>query len=177
MIKTVNLWAGPGAGKSTTAAGLFFVMKTMGLKVELVTEYAKELTYRKAWHLLGNQQHVTREQTRRQRILQGQVDWIVTDSPIPLGLHYAKGTEHDTPELREFIEEQFFCFHENVNFFITRCKPYAPYGRRQSEASARAVDDSLRGIIADLGIDCIDVPGDKAAPAIIIHHLEKQGLL
>ena len=44
-MKVINLWGGPGCGKSTTAAGLFSIMKMRGHKVELVTEYAKELTY------------------------------------------------------------------------------------------------------------------------------------
>jgi hypothetical protein len=43
-MKVINLWAGPGAGKSTTAAGLF-LMKLTGRRVELVTEYAKEVVY------------------------------------------------------------------------------------------------------------------------------------
>jgi dephospho-CoA kinase len=34
-MRVINLAAGPGAGKSTTAAGLFNIMKLKGLKVEL----------------------------------------------------------------------------------------------------------------------------------------------
>ncbi len=44
-LKVINLWAGPGAGKSTTAAGLFNLMKIRGYNVELVTEFAKEMVY------------------------------------------------------------------------------------------------------------------------------------
>lgn len=43
MTSVINLIGGPGSGKSTTAAGLFFRMKSMGVRCELVTEYAKEL--------------------------------------------------------------------------------------------------------------------------------------
>jgi len=39
--KVINLFAGPGAGKSTTAAGLFAEMKRANVDVELVTEYVK----------------------------------------------------------------------------------------------------------------------------------------
>ncbi len=32
----INFFAGPGSGKSTTAAGVFFTLKTAGQKAELV---------------------------------------------------------------------------------------------------------------------------------------------
>ena len=47
MTKVINLFGGPGAGKSTTAAGLFYEMKVRDIKCELVTEYAKDMTYEK----------------------------------------------------------------------------------------------------------------------------------
>ena len=40
-MKVINLFAGPGAGKSTTAAGLFHLMKIAGMNVELVTEFSR----------------------------------------------------------------------------------------------------------------------------------------
>ena len=43
----INIFGGPGVGKSTVAADLFVIMKKEGYSVELVTEYAKELTYEK----------------------------------------------------------------------------------------------------------------------------------
>lgn len=73
-MKLINLYGGPGTGKSTTRSGLFCLMKRAGLKVEEVTEYAKDLTYEESWALLKNQQHVTGEQDRRQRRLLGKVD-------------------------------------------------------------------------------------------------------
>lgn len=62
MSLVINLIGGPGAGKSTTAAGLFFLMKCAGLKVELVTEFAKELSYDENWADLKKQLYVLAEQ-------------------------------------------------------------------------------------------------------------------
>ena len=64
MSYVINLVGGPGSGKSTTAAGLFFLMKIRGLRCELVTEYAKELSYDKNWSDLKRQLHVLAEQER-----------------------------------------------------------------------------------------------------------------
>jgi len=38
----VNLFAGPGTGKSTTMAGLFSELKFMGVNCEQAPEFAKE---------------------------------------------------------------------------------------------------------------------------------------
>lgn len=42
----INIWAGPGAGKSTTAAETFALCKKAGLGVELRTEYVKDWAWR-----------------------------------------------------------------------------------------------------------------------------------
>lgn len=86
MSFVINLIGGPGAGKSTTAAGVFFLLKLLNVRCELVTEFAKELTYDENWSDLKRQLYVTAEQERRQRRLVDKVDFIVTDSPLLLGV-------------------------------------------------------------------------------------------
>lgn len=41
----VNLYGGPGVGKSTGAAYVFARLKEAGVVAELVTEFAKDLTW------------------------------------------------------------------------------------------------------------------------------------
>lgn len=43
----INLFAGPGAGKSTTAARLFSTLKLRGKNAELVQEFAKGAAWEK----------------------------------------------------------------------------------------------------------------------------------
>ena len=38
----VNLFAGPGSGKSTTCAGVFAKLKLAGVNCEMALEYAKD---------------------------------------------------------------------------------------------------------------------------------------
>ena len=54
----VNLYGGPGSGKSTTAAGIFSELKMLGLNTELVTEYAKDKVWEKHESILDNQIYV-----------------------------------------------------------------------------------------------------------------------
>lgn len=45
MTIFINFLGEPSAGKSTIAAGLYFLMKKRRYSVEIVTEYAKDLIY------------------------------------------------------------------------------------------------------------------------------------
>lgn len=142
-LTVINLWAGPGAGKSTTAAGLFNLMKTLGLRVELVTEYAKDLTYKRDYGSLRNQLMILAQQDDRLRRLVGQVDFAITDSPLPLGEAYM------TPEYEGWLPaavKAAYSRYTNYDFFVLRDKEYQPYGRNQTESEARALDH----VIADI---------------------------
>jgi len=164
-MRVINLFGGPGAGKSTTAAGLFFLMKSRGHKVELITEYAKELTYEKRYTQLSCQLAVTGEQYSRQFRLNGQIDYLITDSPLLLGAIYAKTQWEAEAAMSAFLE------FDNENFFIVRSKEYQPYGRRESEESARSVCGKIKHILVYEGFPYWNIPGNENAPEEIYTHL------
>ena len=88
-LNVINLFGGPGCGKSTTAAGLFHLMKLNEMNVELVTEYAKDLTWEERFGTLANDQlYVFAKQQKRLQVLKNKVRYVVTDSPLILGLSY-----------------------------------------------------------------------------------------
>ena len=90
----INLWGGPGAGKSTVAAELFVCLrKHTKANVELTNEFATELCFEQAKanlkdypYLLGNQWH------RIWRLEQLKVDVAISDSPIGLGVAHLENT-------------------------------------------------------------------------------------
>ncbi len=166
-MKVINLWGGPGSGKSTTRAGLFYQMKLRQLKVEEAPEYAKELSYEKNFVALQNQWKVTGEQARRIRILRNDCDYAISDSPLPLGIIYADG-EYDSDWYRDAVWGMFDSF-DNINIYIERVKPYQPFGRNQSEDEARIKDREIRRLAGDR-IDYF-VPGDELAVGRILGFL------
>lgn len=157
-LKVINFWAGPGAGKSTTAAGVFSRLKQIGYQAELVTEYAKDLTWEGRHNVLADQLYVTAKQNRKlQRLVDHNLDYVVTDSPVLLGYHYS------TPDYlggtyRQMLFE-LWNGYDNLSFFIRREKKYNPVGRNQTEQEAREIDDNIRSFLNDNNIPFQEVPG------------------
>lgn len=139
----VNIYGGPGAGKSTTAAGVFSQLKLKGINCELVTEYAKDLTYERRHNTLENQIYVFAKQYHRiHRVLSHDVDFIITDSPILLSLAYLQDNSVAAAEFRSLVK----AVHESMNtldYKILRVKPYKKYGRSQNEEEAVSIDTKI----------------------------------
>jgi hypothetical protein len=164
-MKVINLFGGPGSGKSTTASGLFFKMKMSGKinSVELVTEFAKDLVYAGRLKELRpeNQMYITAKQYSRLHRLIGNVDYVITDSPIIQGLLYTSWNYF--PSFKPLVKEIFESF-ENINIFLNRTKPYNTYGRTQTEEEADIVSMNISIFLNDNNIPYTTIDGDKNAP-------------
>jgi len=112
--KVVNLFGGPGVGKSVLAAGLTYEIASRGVHVELVDEFAKQLTWEDRRTELENQVYVFAQQHRKIQRLVGKVPFVVTDSPLLSGIVYTKPGMYLA--LRDLVEE-VFDYYENINFF------------------------------------------------------------
>lgn len=145
-------------------------MKLMGLKAELVTEFAKELVYSENHTDLNNQLLILAEQDRRMRRLVGEVDYIITDSPLLLTTVYNREGTYEG----EWFTEAARALHRsyvNANFFILREKPYQQYGRSQTEDEAREYDLIIDQALRAVGRGTKYVPGNEKAPDAILGHL------
>ena len=148
----VNLFAGPGAGKTTCAWEIASKLKKLGYVTEYVSEYAKELVWDGRADLLDgstvNQRAVYAEQKRRIDRLVGKVDFIVTDSPALLSKTYLR--ERDAQFEKEIVED----FHSYHNFciFVERGAHYEQEGRLQTEAESKELDKSIKALLEENGI-------------------------
>lgn len=168
-MKVINLFGGPGAGKSTTAAGVFWLLKNRGLRVELVTEYAKALAWAKRGAELTDQFYIYAKQHHRQHVLKGQVDFVVTDSPLLLTLLYAGDLE--VSSYSDYVVDNWHTY-DNVNFFIKRVKPFHQEGRWESEEAAKQMDQRQRNMLNDLAIPYREIDGDEYSAQDIVRILE-----
>lgn len=150
-LKVISLWAGPGAGKSTAAAGLFARMKRLRFHCELVTEYAKDLTYEKNYIALRNQMNVLGEQSYRIARLAGQTEYVITDSPLPLSLIYCKPEERDVlePIVRHLWEQ-----NDNISLVLKRTDaPFVTYGRNETLEQAKNLDTLIHALALKFGAE------------------------
>lgn len=136
----VNLFAGPGAGKSTGAAYIFSKLKMDGYDCEYVSEFAKDKVWENNGEVFKSQFYITGKQVFKIKRCCGKVDIIVTDSPIAIGAMYLKDDEE---MLGKAILEEFGKYN-NLNLFINRVKKYNPNGRNQTEDEAKEIDKRMK---------------------------------
>lgn len=111
----VNFYGGAGAGKSTTAAGVFSRLKRDGYNCELITEYAKDLVYDKAWSELSDQIAIFAVQNHRLRRLRGKIDIVICEAPLLHNLVYGNESE----AFRNLVWHEYNQYN-NINFFLHR---------------------------------------------------------
>lgn len=140
-MKVINLFGGPGIGKSTIAADLFALMKREGASVELVNEYAKEITWEGHLSYLEDEFYVLAHQNRRLVRLKGKVDYVITDSPILLGLAYVPPSYYPN-YFNKFIHEVWNSY-DNINFVLERGTEYVEAGRNQNATVAIEKDEMM----------------------------------
>jgi ABC-type oligopeptide transport system ATPase subunit len=169
-MKVINLWGGPGCGKSTTASGLFHLMKLRGHKVELVTEFAKELTYDENWDMLTRQEKILEEQYARQQRLISHVDYAITDSPLPLNIIYARPELKINDFFSSWVMDLYNQF-DNFNIMLKRVKPYSHYGRKESSETAKNIDKQCITLLDSLQVPYDWVLGDEDSQVIIYNML------
>jgi RecA/RadA recombinase len=141
-MKVINLFGGPGVGKSTVAADLFAMMKREGHNVELVNEYAKEVTWEGHFSYLDDEFYILAHQNRRLVRLKDKVDFVITDSPILLGLAYTP-PDYYPQYFSKFIHEVWNSY-TNINIVLQReFKKYIEAGRNQKYEEALVKDKMM----------------------------------
>jgi hypothetical protein len=152
----VNMFAGPGTGKSTSAAAVFSLLKMHDVNAELITEFAKDLTWEERHRTLDNQYYIWAKQHHRMWRIKDQVEVIVTDSPLILSLVYGQKTsEYFNALVLESFEE-----FNNMNYTLIRMKKFNPRGRNQTYAESKGLDLEIIQKLHDLNIRSKLVPGN-----------------
>lgn len=135
----VNMFAGPGCGKSTVSASVFGLLKLHGVNSELITEFAKDLAWEQRTKTFENQYYIWAKQYHKLWRVGDQVDVVITDSPFLLSLVYGE----NKPESFKNLVREIFDEFNNVNYYLIRVKPYEQAGRNQDEEEAKELDESV----------------------------------
>lgn len=173
-MKVINFFGGPGAGKSTAAAGLFYEMKKLWLNAELVTEFAKELVWSGSAHLLSDQNFVFAQQEHRLSRLSDKIDIAISDSPLILSAFYAP---EDYPISFKQAVFDFFSMYDNVNILVRRSHHYAAPGRLQNEEESDSLAASMEEFLQANGIPYYAITASDTNPRYLIHWLCEELLI
>lgn len=156
MTVVINFYGGPGTGKSTSAAYTYALLKGRGDNAELVREYVKEWAWEGRRINAYDQLYFLGKQLRKESLLYGHVSHIVTDSPVLLGVFYAR--RYSPPAIARGVEAAAIAYyqqaaadgHHHYHVMLDRSKTYNPAGRYQSESEARALDGGIRDVLSEL---------------------------
>lgn len=146
--KVINLFGGPGVGKSTIASGLFYHMKMNGFKVEYATEWIKDKIYDGDKYPFLDELYAFAKQNKKINSMRDKMDYIITDSPLPLVLLYST----KEPASFEQLVMDMFNNYDNVNFLIKRDHGYEEFGRNQNEQEANKIHRKLEELLQKYGI-------------------------
>jgi hypothetical protein len=154
MTIVIDMYGGPGTGKSTSAAYVYHQLKIGGYNVELVREYVKDWAWEQRSIGKFDQLYFLGKQSRKESMLYGKVDYIVTDSPILMNMYYA--LRMTPPRFCQGIIQAVYSYywmstqegHKHIHVHLTRTKPYSNAGRWQNEAEAKAMDKDIETVMS-----------------------------
>ncbi len=129
--KIINLFGGPGIGKSSIASGLTYKLKKKHINCDNPYEFPKLLAWDENYSAISDQLYVVANQHRGIVKSYGKVDYIILDSPILLSLiykdYYNSKRESDYPSklYRESFDNMILDMHngyDNINILLKRGK-------------------------------------------------------
>lgn len=155
MTKLINFYGAPSSGKSTAASDLYSQLKKTGKDVELVTECAKDWVWDDRKIQRFYQIKIVSEQIYREARLFDKVDYIITDSPAPLGCFYEEYYFKDKmirPMMLEYIKQRDNVI-ESMHYF-TKFDPNrsSEKGRFQTKQESIYIDSVLPKWLEDFNI-------------------------
>ena len=153
--RVINIIGGPGSDKSLVSAAIIVHLHLREKTVEQIPDFAKSLVWQKDFEALRNQYHIAQQQFRMLELLDGQVQFLVTECSLPQLLYYNANYEEnicDVPKTRRQILD-WYKQHNNVNLVVERSdRKYVHTGRFQDEEQARRVDHAIRSTLVREGI-------------------------
>lgn len=153
----INLFGGPGSGKSTTAAWIFSKLKKKNYSCELISEYVKSWAIAKRQVVGFDQVYLFGKQMQAEyKFLSNGVKHIITDSPVLLSACYTRTYFDDLgiADHLEAIEGEYENRWPSLNIFLNRTgKAYRTEGRYQTEDDAVTMDIIIKDTLNRLGVE------------------------
>ena len=162
--KVINIIGGPGSDKSLFSSAIILYLNLHHKSVETIPDFAKSLVWQQNFEVLKNQYFIAQRQYEMLNLLDGQVQFLITECSLPQVLYYNENYVEnicDVGKTRSQILE-WYRQHDNVNIMVERgVKKYVHTGRFQDEEQARTIDQGLRNVLTREGL-----PFTALAPSV-----------
>ena len=158
MSKIINLFGGPGIGKSSIAAGITYKLKKKHISCNNPYEFPKALAWDQNMEAIRDQLYVLANQHRGIAQSYGKVDYIVVDSPILFSLIYKNWYDSGYPSnfYGDSFDQMVLDIHskyDNLNILLNRGKgKYNRLERYQTAEESEGVDDYCKKILEENNI-------------------------
>ena len=153
--KVINIIGGPGSDKSLFSSAIILYLNMKHKTVETIPDYAKSLVWQQNFEVLKNQYFIAQRQFEMLNLLDGQVQFLITECSLPQVMYYNENYADnicDVSKTRKQILE-WYRQHNNINIMVERGdKKYVHTGRFQDEEQARSIDHGLRSIMTREGL-------------------------
>ena len=148
--QVINVIGGPGCDKSLITSAIIVYLKLREQTIEVIPDFAKSLVWQQNFEVLKNQYFIAQRQYEMLNLIDGQVNFLITECSLPQILFYNENYADnicDVAKTREQILE-WYRQNDNINILVQRGdKKYVRTGRFQDEEQAKEVDQGLRDIL------------------------------
>lgn len=154
----VNLIAGGGCGKTTSARRLSVWLKDMNIDHELCEEWVKKAVWEGRTSVFNSQAYIFGKELWKIQQAIGKVDVIITDRPICLDMVYDPEQDEN---FKKYTLKKFNQFN-NLNIVLNRVKPFNPNGRNEKRIEdAIEIDNKIRKALDENNIKYTVVDGNE----------------
>ena len=175
MSKIVNLFGGPGIGKSSIASGLTYKLKKKHITCDNPYEFPKVLAWDENHSAIKDQLYVLANQHRGIVKSFGKVDYIILDSPIILSLVYKsvyEGIEYPASLYGESFDKMVLDIHnqyDTLNILLKRTDGgFNEKERYQTIDESKMLDDEIEKTLINHNIPYTTIEvGDETVNDIL----------
>lgn len=175
MSKIINLFGGPGIGKSSIASGLTYKLKKKHITCDNPYEFPKVLAWDENHSAIKDQLYVLANQHRGIVKSFGKVDYIILDSPIILSLVYKsvyEGIEYPASLYGESFDKMVLDIHNQyntLNILLKRTEGgFNEKERYQTLDESKILDNAIENTLIKNNISYITVEvGDSTVNDIL----------
>jgi hypothetical protein len=164
--RVINIIGGPGCDKSLITTAIIVFLKLREKTIEVIPDFAKSLVWQQNFEVLKNQYFIAQRQFEMLSLLDGQVQFLITECSLPQVLYYNENYLDNICDIdktrRQILE--WYNQSNNINVFVERGdRKYTRTGRFQDEEQARAIDRGMLELLNREELAFTVLPSDVTA--------------